>query len=213
MPYTAPVDTPPLLDMADYIRTDVVKRGWLMIQEPVQQPEEKREEEESGDKVTTARARADGPESPAHAPHSPPDNNPPLLDMAKHIRAETVKKAHHLVQRPFQEVKEQQDRKKSPEEAIARPAGCAYSLLASTVINTPVHERWLSRPLKLWHRREAEAGTNSQCHRPAGHSPRDTVQGYACGPKIPDYGTARSVEQDQRSRQKSRETWKRAQVR
>ncbi|XP_053788791.1 uncharacterized protein LOC128782455 [Vidua chalybeata] len=172
-PHSPTVDTPLLLDMADYIRTDVVKRAWLMIQEPVQQPEEKWEQEGSGDKVTTATARADGPESPLHAPYSPPVSNPPLLDMAKYVRAEIVKKAHHLVQRPFQEVKEQQDQKQSSDEAIARPAGCAYSLLASTVLNTPAHEGWLSHALRLRHRREAEEGTNSRYHRPAGHSPGD----------------------------------------
>ncbi|XP_064260565.1 uncharacterized protein LOC135290572 isoform X2 [Passer domesticus] len=171
-PHSPTVDTP-LLDMADYIRTDIVKRAWLMIQEPVQQPEEKWEREGSRNKVMTATARTEEAESPAHAPHSPTVNNPRVLDMAKYFRAEIVKKAHHLVQRPFQEVKEQQDWKQSPDEVIARPAGCAYRLFASTVINTPPHEGWLNHALKLHHRREAEAGANSRCHRSAGHGPGD----------------------------------------
>lgn len=176
-----------LLDSADYIGTEIIKRAWLMIQEPVQELGEKWEQEGSRDKVRTATARAEGPESPAHASHSPTVDNPALLDMAKCIRAEIVKKAHHLVQRSFQEVKEQHNQKQSPDEAIERPAGCGYSLLASTVLNTP-HEGWLSRALKLRHRREAEAGTKSRCWGSAGHSPgdqkRDNEQGYTCGSRI-----------------------------
>ncbi|XP_056370136.1 uncharacterized protein LOC130265241 [Oenanthe melanoleuca] len=169
------VDTPPLLDMADYTRTEVVKKAWLMVQEPVQEPEEKWEQKGSRDKVTTATARASGAESPAHAQHSPTVDNPALLDMDNCIRTEIVEKAHCVVpsKRPFQEVKEQQDQKKSPVEAIASPAGYGYSLLTSTVLNTSARERLLSRDLSLWVRRESEAGTYRQCHRSAGHSSGD----------------------------------------
>ncbi|KAL2294179.1 hypothetical protein Nmel_007902 [Mimus melanotis] len=130
-PHSPTVDNPPLLDMADSIRTEDVKKAWLMVQEPVQKPEENWEQEGSKDKMMTATARAAGAVSPALALHSPTVDNPPLLDMAKSVRTEHVKKAHPVVQRPFQEVKEQQDQKQSPAEAIARPAGRGYSLLAS----------------------------------------------------------------------------------
>lgn len=139
-----------------------------MVWKPVQEPEEEWEQEGSRDKVTTATTTAEGPESPAHAPRSPTADNPPLLDMADCIRTETVKKAHFVVQRPSQEVKKQQDWEQSPYEATARPAGCAYSLLASTVITSPACETQLSHalrlPYSLQHRREAEGRTNSHCH-------------------------------------------------
>ncbi|RMC16579.1 hypothetical protein DUI87_06516 [Hirundo rustica rustica] len=153
-----------LLNSADDIRTEIIKRALLMIQGPVQEQEEEWEQERSMDKATAATARAEGPESPAHAPHSPTVDNPPLLDMANCVRTETVKKAHLVVQRPFQEVKEQHSWGQSPDEATARPGGCVYSLLASTV-NTPARETWMShalnRPHNLQHRREAEGGTKS----------------------------------------------------
>ncbi|KAF4793159.1 hypothetical protein TURU_114131 [Turdus rufiventris] len=156
-PHSPTVYTPPLLDMADYIRTEVVKRAWLMVQEPVQEPEEEWEQEGSRDKVRTAISKAAGAESPAHTPQSPTVDNPAPLDMADCIRTEIVEKVPS--KRPFQEMKEQQDWKKRPVEALGIPAGCGYSLLASTVLNTSARERWLSRALSLQLRREAEAGT------------------------------------------------------
>ncbi|CAN8219855.1 unnamed protein product [Coccothraustes coccothraustes] len=38
-----------LLDSSDYIRTEIIKRAWLMIQEPVQELEEERKQERSRD--------------------------------------------------------------------------------------------------------------------------------------------------------------------
>lgn len=64
-------DAPLLLDSADYIRAEIIKRAWLMIQEPVQELEEEWEQERSMDEATAATARAEGPESPPHAVHSP----------------------------------------------------------------------------------------------------------------------------------------------
>ncbi|RMB97695.1 hypothetical protein DUI87_25846 [Hirundo rustica rustica] len=80
-------DEPLFLNAAEHMHTEVVKEAVLVVQRPLEEPEEPCEQKQSGEEEMGAKARAAGAESPAYVPHSPRADGLVLLDTAQSMAA------------------------------------------------------------------------------------------------------------------------------
>ncbi|RMC11047.1 hypothetical protein DUI87_12239 [Hirundo rustica rustica] len=80
-------DEPLFLNAAEHMHTEVVKEAVLVVQRPLEEPEDPCEQKQSGDEEMGAKARAAEAESPAYVPHSPRADGLVLLDTAQSMAA------------------------------------------------------------------------------------------------------------------------------
>ncbi|XP_017666563.1 PREDICTED: uncharacterized protein LOC108495402 [Lepidothrix coronata] len=142
IPHTAPHsptdDAPVLLDTAQYIRTEVVRKAVIMTQAPVLKLEEQWNREGSMDEVMAATATtAEVTESPAYAPNCPTTDAPTLLDTFQDIRNEVQGKATLLVQSPEQQPEEQQDLEQGVDEVVRATATAAGAESPAHALHSP----------------------------------------------------------------------------
>ncbi|XP_027763080.1 uncharacterized protein LOC114070078 [Empidonax traillii] len=110
--------TPALLDTAQYIRGEVVRKAVTVIQESSEQTEGQQYLEDSIDVSLSTQA---GAENQTSAPQSPTDNG--LLDTAQYIRGEVIRKAVTVIREHSEQIEEQQDLEDSMDVSLATPAG------------------------------------------------------------------------------------------
>ncbi|KAJ7397013.1 hypothetical protein BTVI_139525 [Pitangus sulphuratus] len=111
-------DVSVLLDTAQYIRTEVVRKAVIMTQAPVLKLEEHWNQEGSmGEVMAVTATTAKGAESPAYAPHHPTPDAPTLMDSSQYI-SEVLGKAPLLVQSPEQQPEEQQHLEQGIDEVV-----------------------------------------------------------------------------------------------
>ncbi|XP_027565334.1 uncharacterized protein LOC113981864 isoform X1 [Neopelma chrysocephalum] len=119
-------DAPVLLDTAQYIRTEVVRKAVIMTQAPVLQLEEQWNREGSMDEVMAATATtAEVAGSPAYTLNCPTPDAPTLLDTFQYIRSEVQGKATLLVQSPEQQPEEQENLEQGMDEVVRATATAA----------------------------------------------------------------------------------------
>ncbi|XP_032532638.1 uncharacterized protein LOC116781141 [Chiroxiphia lanceolata] len=131
-------DAPVLLDTAQYIRTEVVRKAVIMTQAPVLQLEEQWKQEGSMDEVMAATATtAEVSESPAYTLNCPTPDAPTLLDTFQYIRSEVQGKATLLVQSPEQQPEEQQDLEQGVDEVVRATATAAGAESPAHALHSP----------------------------------------------------------------------------
>ncbi|XP_039246677.1 uncharacterized protein LOC114000933 isoform X2 [Pipra filicauda] len=138
VPHSPTDDAPVLLDTAQYIRTEVVRKAVIMTQAPVLQLEEQWNREGSMDEVMAATATtAEVTESPVYAPNCPTPDASTLLDTFQYIRNEVQGKATLLVRSPEQQPEEQQDLEQGVDEVVRATATAAGAESPAHALHSP----------------------------------------------------------------------------
>ncbi|XP_027491173.1 uncharacterized protein LOC113943516 [Corapipo altera] len=137
-PRNATDDAPVLLDTAQYIRTEVIRKAVIMTQAPVLQLEEQWNQEGSMDEVMAATTTtAEVSESPVYAPNCPTPDAPTLLDTFQYIRNEAQDKAILLVQCPEQQPEEQRDLEQGMDEVLRAITTAAGAQSPAHALHSP----------------------------------------------------------------------------